>query len=260
MQDMLREFGGGPLNSPQDSDDKPPGPPQRPDKIPIPDQVSESRPRLPSLKPDLGTDRRTSHSSMPSVNVNHDAADNAIIGLQGFKPPPHEIQANDWANHPKALTDWQLVEKPGVKRNLHMHSSHNRPKQSTQDDINVRRQSDSRHGEKDHMLKQNMRDIDSLRKQLSEANARVEQAERVSHQLQHQLHEYKAKHNSADVTAGSDASHDGVDRLRRENRNLKAELDDARSHIFSLQPYRKDLTPEEVGRVSSPTVMMRCGI
>ncbi|KAK0706053.1 hypothetical protein B0T26DRAFT_654715 [Lasiosphaeria miniovina] len=46
----------------------------------------------------------------------------------------------------------------------------------------------------------------------------------------------------------NDALVQELERLQAENRGLKADLDDARSHIFSLQPYRKDLTPDEVGR------------
>ncbi|KAL2024378.1 hypothetical protein VTK56DRAFT_8860 [Thermocarpiscus australiensis] len=40
---------------------------------------------------------------------------------------------------------------------------------------------------------------------------------------------------------------DTIKSLGAENKYLKAELDE-QSHIFSLQPYRKDLTPEEVGQ------------
>ncbi|KAI3588688.1 hypothetical protein IWW34DRAFT_826584 [Fusarium oxysporum f. sp. albedinis] len=36
--------------------------------------------------------------------------------------------------------------------------------------------------------------------------------------------------------------------LAEENRVLREQFNDAQSHIFSLQPYRKDLTPEEVGQ------------
>ncbi|EXA41981.1 hypothetical protein FOQG_02333 [Fusarium oxysporum f. sp. raphani 54005] len=36
--------------------------------------------------------------------------------------------------------------------------------------------------------------------------------------------------------------------LAEDNRVLREQLNDAQSHIFSLQPYRKDLTPEEVGQ------------
>ncbi|KAG6984381.1 hypothetical protein FocnCong_v005047 [Fusarium oxysporum f. sp. conglutinans] len=36
--------------------------------------------------------------------------------------------------------------------------------------------------------------------------------------------------------------------LAEENRVLREQLNDAQSHIISLQPYRKDLTPEEVGQ------------
>lgn len=38
--------------------------------------------------------------------------------------------------------------------------------------------------------------------------------------------------------------------LTRELQETKAKLDATRSHILSIQPYVKDVTPEEVGRVS----------
>jgi hypothetical protein len=48
-----------------------------------------------------------------------------------------------------------------------------------------------------------------------------------------------------------------VEELQQANEKLKTERDDARSHIFSLQPYMKDLTPEEVGRVRTPLTVYR---
>jgi DNA repair exonuclease SbcCD ATPase subunit len=56
----------------------------------------------------------------------------------------------------------------------------------------------------------------------------------------------------------SDIDHDtegllrDAEKLKEENKILKEQVNDAQSHIFSLQPYRKELTPDEVGRVSSP--------
>lgn len=41
-----------------------------------------------------------------------------------------------------------------------------------------------------------------------------------------------------------------IRKLKAENIQLKNELSDAQSHIFSLQPYRKELTMNDVGQVS----------
>ncbi|KEY64489.1 hypothetical protein S7711_07237 [Stachybotrys chartarum IBT 7711] len=52
----------------------------------------------------------------------------------------------------------------------------------------------------------------------------------------------------------SDIDHDtegllrDAEKLKEENKILKEQVNDAQSHIFSLQPYRKELTPDEVGR------------
>lgn len=57
--------------------------------------------------------------------------------------------------------------------------------------------------------------------------------------------------NMSDLEKDTEALARDADTLRKENSFVKEQLRDAQSHIFSLQPYRKDLTPEEVGRVSS---------
>ena len=61
----------------------------------------------------------------------------------------------------------------------------------------------------------------------------------------------------ASVMAEGPADDDSLARanikLQEQIKRLNSELDDARSHIFSLQPYRKELTPEEVRRVSPLT-------
>ncbi|EGY16491.1 uncharacterized protein VDAG_07655 [Verticillium dahliae VdLs.17] len=41
---------------------------------------------------------------------------------------------------------------------------------------------------------------------------------------------------------------ENLEETKKENEALKEQLRDAQSHIFSLQPYRQDVTPEEVGR------------
>jgi len=90
-------------------------------------------------------------------------------------------------------------------------------------------------------------EVDHLRQLLSSANDRAAQAERANVELEALL---KAKSESS--ATGDGGSSDDTESLRKENKRLESELDEAHSHIFSLQPYRKDLTPEEAGRVSSP--------
>lgn len=90
--------------------------------------------------------------------------------------------------------------------------------------------------------------MELLRAQLREANSRAEQAERTAEELARQL---KFRTNKVTGKVSSNAA-DEITALKAENKGLKAELDEARSHIFSLQPYRKDLTPKEVGQVHQP--------
>lgn len=135
----------------------------------------------------------------------------------------------------------------------------------SQDDANACRQSTSRIGEGEQaygqankwereLREREMREIESLRKQLDEATSHAKQAERAVQELTNQLeklvNECKTKHIPKGAGIGDEALQGTVDRLERENQRLKSDLDDARSHIFSLQPYRKDLTPHEVGTVS----------
>jgi len=87
--------------------------------------------------------------------------------------------------------------------------------------------------------------MELMRMQLREANSRADQAERAAEELTRQL-----KSRSREVATDKDGSTDDIAALKAENKGLKLELDEARSHIFSLQPYRKDVTPKEVGQVS----------
>jgi hypothetical protein len=56
--------------------------------------------------------------------------------------------------------------------------------------------------------------------------------------------------NSTRETGGA------VEDLQGQNRLLRDQLNDAQSHIFSLQPYRKELTPEEIGSVGIATFVI----
>ncbi|TFA99437.1 hypothetical protein CCMA1212_008747 [Trichoderma ghanense] len=77
-----------------------------------------------------------------------------------------------------------------------------------------------------------------------------ESAEREAARAMQHLQELKHLLNSdmEEIAKDADSLGQEINRLKEENRLLREELNDAQSHIFSLQPYRKDLTPEEVGR------------
>ncbi|KAL2255563.1 hypothetical protein VTK26DRAFT_3121 [Humicola hyalothermophila] len=85
-------------------------------------------------------------------------------------------------------------------------------------------------------------EMEQLRVQLRAANDRAERAERAAADFWRQL-----GLRATEATGDKDLA-DSITTLKAENKQLRADLDDARSHIFSLQPYRKDLIPDEVGQ------------
>lgn len=100
-------------------------------------------------------------------------------------------------------------------------------------------------------LRQIREEMDSLIAQLGEARDRADQAERVADELTKVLDDKFSEMAVDNHHHGDESADTAVAALQTENKKLKAELDEARSHIFSLQPYRNDLTPKEVGQVSS---------
>ncbi|KAK2694033.1 hypothetical protein QWA68_007588 [Fusarium oxysporum] len=84
--------------------------------------------------------------------------------------------------------------------------------------------------------------VEDLLQRLSELNENKqiadEKADRLTKKVMSMEHRL-----SSHMTLASKAKE-----LAEENRVLREQLNDAQSHIFSLQPYRKDLTPEEVGQ------------
>ncbi|KAM0264685.1 hypothetical protein ACHAQJ_000510 [Trichoderma viride] len=91
-------------------------------------------------------------------------------------------------------------------------------------------------------------------RQLQDAVTRLtiekEGAERQVSNAMQQIEDLKHLLSSdmGDIVKDAESLGQEMKRLEEENRVLREELNDAQSHIFSLQPYRKDLTPEEVGR------------
>lgn len=77
-------------------------------------------------------------------------------------------------------------------------------------------------------------------------------AEEQSERATERINEMKQAMNSGmtDIERDTESLARDLEKSLEENRALREQLNDAQSHIFSLQPYRKDLTSEEIGRVS----------
>lgn len=98
---------------------------------------------------------------------------------------------------------------------------------------------------------QELAQLRQLQATIARLTAEKESAERDAATAIEQVGELKHLLTSDMEEIAKDAESLGqeIRRLKEENHVLRDELNDAQSHIFSLQPYRKDLTPEEVGRV-----------
>ncbi|KAF4916352.1 hypothetical protein CGCVW01_v010132 [Colletotrichum viniferum] len=94
------------------------------------------------------------------------------------------------------------------------------------------------------------RDIDDLRQKLRSSKAQAEIAEERADRMEKRIQEIKSVKapKLTDAERDINSLYSSVNELKTENSALKEQLRDAQSHIFSLQPYRKELTPEEVGR------------
>ncbi|KAH7192057.1 uncharacterized protein B0J16DRAFT_410805 [Fusarium flagelliforme] len=108
-------------------------------------------------------------------------------------------------------------------------------------------QSDSNLREQNTQLN---RQIHDLVRQLSMLTTDKQIAEEKSQALSEKLDTLKQRMNSnmTEVEVSSKALANRAEELATENGALREQLNDAQSHIFSLQPYRKELTPEAVGQ------------
>jgi len=90
-----------------------------------------------------------------------------------------------------------------------------------------------------------------LRRELEKYSAKLASEKNRAAMLELQLKSMRATMTPAlgDSPTDDDSLAEANAKLKAENKALKTELEDARSHIFGLQSYRKDLTPEEVKRV-----------
>ncbi|WKT40659.1 hypothetical protein QSH57_005465 [Fusarium oxysporum f. sp. vasinfectum] len=86
-----------------------------------------------------------------------------------------------------------------------------------------------------HVVKDLLQGLSELNENKQIADEKADRLTKKFMSMEHRL--------SSHMTLASKAKE-----LAEDNRVLREQLNDAQSHIFSLQPYRKDLTPEEVGQ------------
>ena len=79
---------------------------------------------------------------------------------------------------------------------------------------------------------------------MREALSELEKEKHANQELQRAFGELNEVIDSLQAEVGS---------LKGQLNNTRTELEDNRSHILSMQPYVRDTTPEEVGRVISTT-------
>ncbi|KAK3343598.1 hypothetical protein B0T25DRAFT_462734 [Lasiosphaeria hispida] len=224
-------------------------PPRRPDKIPI-EGIGPGTIRIEGLRKRFGPEEpRTAESPEPCfinrsspASPGFDPADAAIDGTEGFRRGQSERSAMGWAPRtryaPAAAPFHSFLYSASPPWNHAYYSCFpQRPaEQPPETDIEALSNKQAQPQQEDHLRQE----METLRKQLKDANSRADQAERVAEEMQKHL-----KAGVAHTGSGNDTRTDTIEVLKSENKGLRAELDDARSHIFSLQPYRQDLTPEE---------------
>ncbi|KAK3386618.1 hypothetical protein B0H63DRAFT_468101 [Podospora didyma] len=248
MEEVKPAFKGEPKRMPQDEN----RPPKRPEKIPIDDTENKAG-AIPMEKMRKHynhevkrTERRASDSF---VVIEIDSAE-VKMGQERERSERKQDQRSAMCSNQWPAGYWPQSPPQFQSHHSHFppapppHAYHSRDFASrlvqSSDDIDVDRRTAPRGGKEDQSFRQ---EIERLRGQLRDANSRAEQAERAAEELQKRL-----RSRSQEAKPNNGRSTDAIESLRSENKDLRAELDDARSHIFSLQPYRRDLTPEEVGR------------
>lgn len=238
MEDLKPEFGGEPAKSPPAHES---APPKRPEKLPL-NEHTETRAGPAGLHRQAPPimEARSPPTSLP----NPDSIDAAISGnprsdqFRAFPTP--QVQHPRW--HQPWYPSFKVQDALFAAQYAYQDTLAQRLALSRDDMEPLSPQRSPDQDEEDRV----QREMESLREQLREANSRADQAERAAEELTRQLRSSRSNepvmdhNNLADTTTT----------LKAENSDLKAELDEARSHIFSLQPYRKDLTPKEVGQVS----------
>ncbi|KAI5467020.1 hypothetical protein BGZ63DRAFT_346918 [Mariannaea sp. PMI_226] len=94
------------------------------------------------------------------------------------------------------------------------------------------------------------RHVNDLSKKHSNLVTEKQIAEEKAERATERLTEMKSAMNSGmtDIERDTESLARDLKKIKEENQTLREQLKDAQAHIFSLQPYRKDLTSEEIGR------------
>jgi hypothetical protein len=229
----------------------------------MPQRTENVKPKIPEKIPhnDAGTiplqDMKKTYSQQLQASVEdgaddeHDGAEMAIMGFTQIEVPGKQSK-------PKTILDELLPERnssippPAV--------AETDPEEAftlvtapaeIQDDMQPAKRAKGRdQAQEQHLHRQ----IQDLQLRLESMKARAEIAEEKSDLLGQRNADLKKRMESAvdadETLKDAAALIRETERLEDENKLLTEQLRDAQSHIFSLQPYRKDLTKEEVGRVS----------
>lgn len=193
------------------------------------------------------TGERGERAQTPPLGISSEERDGAEMALVGLakvdtsrKHPQHELLQQHLPERGSSLPpqdpeagleeeDFTLVRTPsGTYEGLSLNSKRGR---SAEGELHFYRQ------------------IEELQRRIKSMQTQVEIAEEKSERMEQRNSELKKRLDGDETLKDAAALVDHAEKLEDENKMLKEQLRDAQSHIFSLQPYRKDLTPEEVGRV-----------
>lgn len=185
-------------------------------------------------------------------NVDLEAVDAAMLGL----PSMEMFDAVSYQKTParkSSLPPTAEEDEPGDDGR----SAPGKPSRSRSQDnydktsFSRRKDYDNKDPEENQRLRRHIQDLYKKINRLdTEKQIAEEKAERAAARVAEMKHHLNSDMSEIEISTEALASE--RDKFKDENRALREQLNDAQSHIFSLQPYRKDLTPEEVGRVSFP--------
>lgn len=214
---------------------------------------SEKKSKLTKPRPEgSGKETTIDNDGDRDMEIDLEASDAAMVGLSSMemfdavayqKPPTRKSSLPPTVEEDEPAGDARSTSsKPSRSR-----SQDNYDKSS----FSRRKENEAKDAEENFRLKRHVQD---LYKKINNLTLEKQIAEEKSERATERIAEMKHHLNSdmSEIELNTEALGNERDKLKDENRVLREQLSDAQSHIFSLQPYRKDLTPEEVGRVSRP--------
>ncbi|KAL1839321.1 hypothetical protein VTJ49DRAFT_1649 [Mycothermus thermophilus] len=272
----IHSFEGEPPKPTTDIEMKPP---KRPSKVPIDDPAgTDARPPLPPK------DSKKSYSQALSEDLidMRDPADKMILdtATSGPRHPSGDevsfkdrveaartgtakltkstVEVAPPAEYSDSETEGGELSDDEKYQDPQQDQQHHQQQQQEQQQEQQQQQPIDKEAELERLFRSEMQQMEEklkdariekmrMEEAMVEAQNRAEQAERAAEEIRLR---YTAEAKAAAAAAAADAANSGDDGavMRAEIKRLQAELDEARSHIFSLQPYLKDLTPKEVAQ------------